>query len=82
MTRPMSVADLDPAEVAASGKRAALRLVASMTRKKNEPNARDEARSHWRTAVRLAYRCGASPIEIGRVAGTSPDAISKICEPG
>ena len=78
-TRAMSLADFDEAEVAASGKRAALRVVAGMTREKNRPDARDDAVANWRTVVRLAHRCGASPREIAEAAGVSPAAVSKIC---
>ena len=81
MTRVLTLADFDEAEIAASSKRAALRFVAGMTREKDRPDARDDAESNWRTAVRLARRW-ASVGEIAEAAGASPDEISEICAAG
>ncbi len=79
MTRALTLDDFDEAEIAASSKRAALRVVVGMTREKDRPDARDNAVFNWRFAVRLAYRW-ASVEEIAEAAGTSVDAVSEICE--
>lgn len=71
--------DLDEAVVAASSKRAALKVVAYMTGEQKRPDATDETRSDWETVVRLAHRTGASPQQIADASGTTPDAISEIC---
>ena len=79
MTRALTLDDFDEAEIAASSKRAALRVVVGMTREKDRPDARDNAVFNWRFAVRLAYRW-ASVEEIAEAAGASVDAVSEICE--
>ena len=71
--------DLDEAVVAASSKRAALKVVAYMTGEKRRPDATDETLSDWETVVRLAHRTGASPQQIADASGTTPAAISEIC---
>lgn len=79
MTRALTLDDFDEAEIAASSKRAALGFLAGMTREKDRPDARDDADSNWRFAVRFARRW-ASVEEIAEAAGITPDAVSKICE--
>ena len=79
MTRALTLDDFSEAEIAATNKRTAIRLVAGMTREKDRPDARDDAVRNWRFAVRLARRW-VSVEEIAEAAGVSPDAVSKIWE--
>ena len=79
MTRALTLDDLSEAEIAASSKRAAIRLVAGMAREKDRPDARDTAVRNWRFAVRFARRW-ASVEEIAEAAGISPDAVVEICK--
>ena len=79
MTRALTLDDFSEAEIAATNKRTALRLVAGMTREKDRPDARDTAVRNWRFAVRFARRW-ASVEEIAEAAGISPDAVTEICE--
>ena len=79
MTRALTLDDFSEAEIAATNKRTAIRLVAGMTREKDRPDARDDAVRNWRFAVRFARRW-ASIEEIAEAAGVLPDAVSEICE--
>jgi len=65
--------DLDEIQVSHSAKEAALRVVEGITQDKQAVAAQ------WATAVRLAHSNGASLRDIAKVAGTSPQTISKIC---
>ena len=79
MTRALTLDDFSEAEIAATNRRTALRLVAGMTREKDRPDARDTADRNWRAVVRLAHRW-VSVEEIAEATGASPDEIAEICE--
>ena len=75
MSRTTSRWDLDDIEVSSSARGAALRVVERTTRDK------DEARTLWETAIRLAHANGASLRDIAAVACASPQTIANICRP-
>lgn len=73
MSRTASRWDLDDIEVSSSARGAALRVVERTTCDK------DEARTRWETAIRLAHANGASLRDIAAVACVSPQTIANIC---
>lgn len=75
MSRTTSRWDLDDIEMSNSARGAALRVVERTTRDK------DEARTLWETAIRLAHANGASLRDIAAVACVSPQTVANICQP-
>ncbi|MDE0162176.1 MAG: hypothetical protein OXL98_10630 [Acidimicrobiaceae bacterium] len=73
MSRNTSRWVLDDIEVSNSARGAALRVVERTTRGK------DEARTLWETAIRLAHANGASLRDIAAAAHVSPQTVANIC---
>ncbi len=74
MSKTTSRWDLDEIQISSSAQSAALRVVERATQK------RADISEQWETAVRLAHANGASLRDIAKVAGASPQTISKICQ--
>lgn len=66
--------DLSDVEISKSSREAALRVVAQLTRE------RDDIEAQWATAIRLAQANGASLRDIAEVAGVAPQTVAKICK--
>lgn len=66
--------DLSTVEISKSSAEAALRVVARLTRE------RDDIEAQWATAIRLSQVNGASLRDIAEVAGVAPQTVAKICK--